>query len=106
MAIAGIWRPGSGNQRDAFAMLTTALGPDVASIHNRQVVVLRPENWCAWLDLSGPDEDLLRPGMRGLFRPRPIIVAPCGFALIKINWSGGCRRLTGTAWWPGEAANV
>ena len=61
MAIAGIWRPGRGNQPDAFAMLTTAPGPDVVSIHNRQVVVLRPENWCAWLDLSGPEEELLRP---------------------------------------------
>jgi putative SOS response-associated peptidase YedK len=61
MAIAGIWRPGNDNQPDAFAMLTTAPGPDVASIHNRQVVVLRPENWCAWLDLSGPEEELLRP---------------------------------------------
>src|ERR1700733_14384390 len=45
MAIAGIWRAGSGNQPDAFAMLTTAPGPDVAPIHNRQIVVLRPENW-------------------------------------------------------------
>ena len=61
MAIAGIWRRGSGNQPDAFAMLTTAPGPDVAPIHSRQVVVLRPENWCAWLDLSGQEEELLRP---------------------------------------------
>jgi putative SOS response-associated peptidase YedK len=42
-------------------MLTTAPGPDVAPIHNRQVVVLRPENWCAWLDLSVPDDVLLQP---------------------------------------------
>jgi putative SOS response-associated peptidase YedK len=61
MAIAGIWIAGDGNQPDAFAMLTTAPGPDVAPIHNRQVVVLRPKDWCAWLDLSAPEAELLRP---------------------------------------------
>jgi hypothetical protein len=46
----------------------------VTSIHNRQVVVLRPENWCAWLDLSVPEEELLRPSRiagRGNRAPRP-----------------------------------
>jgi putative SOS response-associated peptidase YedK len=61
MAFAGVWRAGGGNQPDAFAMLTTAPGPDVAPIHNRQVVVLRPEMWRAWLDLSVPEAELLRP---------------------------------------------
>jgi putative SOS response-associated peptidase YedK len=61
LAIAGIWRPGNGNQPDAFAMLTTAPGPDVVPIHNRQVVVLRPADWRAWLDLSMPEAELLRP---------------------------------------------
>jgi putative SOS response-associated peptidase YedK len=42
-------------------MLTTAPGPDVVAIHNRQVVVPRPESWRAWLDLSVPDQELLRP---------------------------------------------
>jgi len=61
MAIAGIWRTGGGNQPDAFAMLTTEPGPDVAPIHNRQVVVLPPEEWRAWLDLSVPEDALLHP---------------------------------------------
>jgi putative SOS response-associated peptidase YedK len=43
-AIAAISRPGHGNQPPSFAMLTTAPGPDVAPYHNRQVVVLRPED--------------------------------------------------------------
>ena len=60
MAIACIWRPGGGNQPDAFAMLTTAPSPDVEPIHNRQVAVLRPETWRAWLDLSAPEAELLR----------------------------------------------
>lgn len=41
-------------------MLRTAPGPDVAPIHNRQIVVLRPETWRAWLDLSVPEQELLR----------------------------------------------
>ena len=61
MAIAGLWREGDGNQPAAFTMLTTDPGPDVAPYHNRQVVVLRPENWSAWIDLSRPEAELLQP---------------------------------------------
>jgi putative SOS response-associated peptidase YedK len=42
-------------------MLTTEPGPDVAPIHNRQIVVLRPEHWAAWLYLTKPEAELLRP---------------------------------------------
>jgi putative SOS response-associated peptidase YedK len=61
LAIAGLWREGKGNQPPAFTMLTTEPGPDVAPIHNRQIVVLRPEDWRHWLDLSRPEAELLRP---------------------------------------------
>ena len=59
-AIAGIWREGKGNQPPAFAMLTTAPGADVAPYHNRQVVVLRPQDWAAWLNLEKPESEVLR----------------------------------------------
>lgn len=42
-------------------MLTTAPGPDVAPYHNRQVVVLRPEDWSAWIHLTKTEAELLRP---------------------------------------------
>ncbi|MFZ0116441.1 MAG: SOS response-associated peptidase family protein, partial [Xanthobacteraceae bacterium] len=42
-------------------MLTTQPGPDVAPYHDRQVVVLRPPDWSAWLNLSRPEAELLRP---------------------------------------------
>lgn len=61
MAIAGLWREGEGNKPASFTMLTTEPGPDVAPIHNRQVVVLRPEDWMAWLHLAKPESALLRP---------------------------------------------
>lgn len=60
MAIAGLWKEGKGNQPPAFTMLTTAPGPDVAPIHNRQIVVLRPQDWWAWLGLTKPEGELLR----------------------------------------------
>lgn len=60
-AIAGIFRPAEGNHPPSFAMLTTAPGPDVAPYHNRQVVVLRPEDWAAWIHLTRTEAELLRP---------------------------------------------
>lgn len=65
MAIAALWREGQGNQPPSFTMLTTEPGPDVAPIHNRQVVVLRPADWTAWLDLAKPESELLRPLPQG-----------------------------------------
>jgi putative SOS response-associated peptidase YedK len=61
MAIAGIWREAQGNHAASFAMLTTEPGPDIKPYHDRQVVVLRPEDWSAWLTLARPETELLRP---------------------------------------------
>jgi putative SOS response-associated peptidase YedK len=64
-AIAALSRPAKGNQPPSFAMLTTAPGPDVAPYHNRQVVVLRPEDWAAWIHLTKTEAELLRPLSEG-----------------------------------------
>jgi putative SOS response-associated peptidase YedK len=61
MAIAGLWREGKGNQPPSFTMLTTAPGPDVVPYHDRQLAVLHPKEWAAWLDLTVPEADLLKP---------------------------------------------
>lgn len=45
----------------SFTLLTTTPGPDVALIHNRQMVVLQREQWKDWLDLAKPEFDLLVP---------------------------------------------
>ena len=58
---AGLWRPMPDGSGEAFTLLTTEPGPDVASIHNRQVVVLDRADWLAWLDLTRPEGELLRP---------------------------------------------
>jgi putative SOS response-associated peptidase YedK len=61
MAIAGLWREGQENQPPSFTMLTTAPGPDVAPYYNRQVAVLRPADWAAWINLTVPEAELLKP---------------------------------------------
>ena len=53
--IAGIARDGG------FAMLTTAPGEDVAPYHDRQIVVLPPDEGLDWLDLTRPEAEILRP---------------------------------------------
>jgi putative SOS response-associated peptidase YedK len=59
--IGGLWKPGEGNQPDAFTMLTTAPGPDMAPIHGRQIAVLPAGEWSAWLMLCKPEAELLKP---------------------------------------------
>ena len=58
---AGLWRTMPDGAGEAFTLLTTEPGPDVAPIHNRQVVVLDRLDWQAWLDLTRPEPELLRP---------------------------------------------
>jgi putative SOS response-associated peptidase YedK len=70
LGIAGLVRdaPGIG---EAFTMLTTDPGPDVAPYHNRQVAVLRAADWRAWLEGSVPAGDVLRPLAAGWLEVRP-----------------------------------
>ena len=65
---AGLWRPADGEAPEAFTLLTTAPGPDVAPIHDRQMVVLERNDWAAWLDLTRPEAELLRPLPAGSLR--------------------------------------
>ncbi len=53
--VAGLIKDG------AFAMLTTEPGPDIAPYHDRQIVLLRPEDGAAWLGLQRPEAELLQP---------------------------------------------
>ena len=57
--IAGVVKEG------AFAMLTTEPGPEVAPYHDRQIVVLPPGAGAHWLDLSAPEDLILRPSPLG-----------------------------------------
>lgn len=65
---AGIWRPATRNWTEAYAILTTAANDDVAPYHDRQMAVLRRDQRMAWLDLTCPEEGLLRPLPAGSYR--------------------------------------
>jgi hypothetical protein len=44
-------------QPSALAMLATEAGSDVEPFHNRLLIVLRPKDWKAWIDLDKPEEE-------------------------------------------------
>ena len=58
--IAGLWRT-SPDVGEAFTMLTTQPGADVAPYHSRQIVVLAPAEFARWLDPNVPARELARP---------------------------------------------
>ena len=59
LCFAGLWRPMPAGG-EAFTLLTTEPGPDVAPIHDRQMVILERSDWSAWLEQPGNEADLLR----------------------------------------------
>ena len=63
-AIAGLLRkhPEVG---EAFTLLTVPPGPDVEPYHGRQVALLQPEKWAAWLGGSARSLDMLAPSAAG-----------------------------------------
>jgi len=59
-AIAGIVRKDQ-KVGEAYTLLTVPPGPDVAGYHNRQIALLYPQDWRAWLDGTGRSAELLQP---------------------------------------------
>jgi putative SOS response-associated peptidase YedK len=58
--IAGICRANS-DVGEAFTMLTTAPGPDIASYHDRQIAILDRKHWADWLEPSVSAKTVLKP---------------------------------------------
>ena len=46
---------------EAYTMLTTEPGPDVAPYHSRQVALIPMADWRSWLDCSATAADLIAP---------------------------------------------
>lgn len=65
LALAALWRAGAEGEPDAFSLLTTAPGADVAPYHDRGVLPLPPSAWADWLFDRRPAEDLLTPPPAG-----------------------------------------
>ncbi|MFL6729261.1 MAG: SOS response-associated peptidase family protein [Sphingomicrobium sp.] len=58
-AIAGVLRDDAA-VGEAFTLLTVPPGEDIAPYHNRQIALLTPPQWRAWLDGSARSTELLR----------------------------------------------
>jgi len=69
--IAGLWRA-TAEVGEAYALLTTEPGPDVAPYHSRQIVVLERRDWGRWLDPRVPAGEVLKPLPAGSFRIEPV----------------------------------
>jgi putative SOS response-associated peptidase YedK len=57
--IAGLWR--KTEIGEAFTLLTTAPGPDIAPYHNRQIALLSRDDWARWLDPAVPASEIVKP---------------------------------------------
>ena len=65
---AGIWASAAEDWPESCAILTTTANAEVAPYSDRQMVIIRREDRMAWLDLTVPEEELLRPLPAGSFR--------------------------------------
>jgi putative SOS response-associated peptidase YedK len=65
VVLAGLWEWWSrdGDERRSATVLTSAAGPDM-TVHDRQPVVLEPDEWERWLDSEFGDERVLEEMLR------------------------------------------
>lgn len=68
---AGLWRPRP-QGGEAFTLLTIEPGPDVAPIHDRQMVILERSDWSEWFENMGNEAELLRPLPAGSFNAEQV----------------------------------
>lgn len=70
---AGLWDRAMTSEGpvESFAIVTCAAGPDMAAYHDRQPVILDPDTWARWLDLSADARPLLVPGPPGALAVEP-----------------------------------
>ena len=69
--IAGLWRTDE-QVGEAFTMLTTSPGRDVAPYHGRQVAVLHRSQWPAWLNEGESVKGLIAPLPAGTLTPTAV----------------------------------
>ncbi len=58
--LAGVWRPSFGEKDISYAIITIEANPDIFFYQERQGAVLLRRQNMAWLDLTLPEDELLR----------------------------------------------
>src|SRR5690606_28343673 len=75
-ALTETWAEPGGSEIDTGAILTTAANDDLAAIHHRMPVMIRPGDFARWLDCVGQEprdvSDLMRPAEPGFFEAVPV----------------------------------
>lgn len=75
-ALMETWSEPGGSEIDTSAILTTAATGEIAAIHDRMPVVIRPEDFSRWLDCIGNEPrdvaGLMRPVEPGFFEAVPV----------------------------------
>ena len=77
LVLAGLWEYWRADDREIVSatVITTAAGPDMDGVHDRQPVVLEPDRWERWLDPEWEDREELE-GMltasQGVLRHWPV----------------------------------
>jgi putative SOS response-associated peptidase YedK len=70
------WHEPGGSEIDTGAILTANANADIAHIHERMPVVIKPEDFARWLDCRSNEPrdvaDLLRPAEPGFFEAIPV----------------------------------
>lgn len=78
LAFAGLWErwtPPAGEAQETMAILTTGANAALRALHDRMPVILRPEDWAAWLAPSAAPEALqalLHPASEDLLVFHPV----------------------------------
>ncbi|MGY4572381.1 SOS response-associated peptidase [Bradyrhizobium pachyrhizi] len=64
-ALAETWMGPNGEEQDTVAIVTAPASPDLAQLHHRVPVTIRPEQFARWLDCLPNDVDDVMPMLKG-----------------------------------------
>jgi putative SOS response-associated peptidase YedK len=84
LAFGGVWQDWQG--QPTCAIVSTAAGPDMARLHDREPLTIAPEDWPLWLGEAGH-------GAARLMRPRP----PGFYAMHRVSPAVNSNRAEGPA---------
>jgi putative SOS response-associated peptidase YedK len=73
LALAALWQ--RWGEMDTVAMVTTEAGPEMAGIHDREPVILAPDDWPLWLGETGHGAARLMHATTGVLQAHRVGIA-------------------------------
>jgi putative SOS response-associated peptidase YedK len=90
--LRGIWRAGSSDWPEAYAIPTIEANADISPYHDRQMAVLTRDQRMDWLDAVVSEEEILRPLPAGTFHVKPLSNASS-----SLGWQSKGRAAVGAS---------